>query len=95
MGKTIKFPNRTFYLTEGTTLFFDTDNIPYAKVEKNPKDGMIMVKNMSEAKWMAETPSGKLKEVAKGESFPTIPGIKITITVTTNGTHNRITGVIN
>lgn len=56
---------------------------------------MIMVKNMSDAKWMAETPSGRLKEVAKGESFPCIPGIKITITVTTNGTHNRITGIIN
>lgn len=95
IGKTIKFPNRTFYLTEGTTLFFDTDNIPDAKVEKNPNDGMIMVKNMSDAKWMAETPSGRLKEVAKGESFPCIPGIKITITVTTNGTHNRITGIIN
>lgn len=95
VSKTIKLNNRTFYLTEETNIFFDTDNISDATVVKNPKDGMLMVKNLSDATWMAETPSGKLKEVKNGESFPTIPGIKITVTVTTNGTRNRATGIVN
>ena len=94
IDKIIKFSNRTFYLTNGSYIFFDPDNIPDAKVEKNPKDGMIMFKNLSDAKWMVETPSGKLKEVAKGESFPSLPNIKVTVTVTTNGSNNRMTGTI-
>lgn len=94
VSRTINFSGRTFYLTNGTDLYFDTDGIPDAKVEKNPSDGMLMVRNLGDTKWMAETASGKLKQVDKGKSFPALPGIKITVTVTNNGINSKITGTV-
>ncbi len=45
---------------------------------KNTEPSIWEIQNISEKSWMIETPSGKIKEVAKGEVMPAKIGLKIT-----------------
>lgn len=79
--------SRKLYLTPGTHLYIDNDNIPDCKVELNPANqAMLLIKNISPDSWTAETPSGKLKIVNPGECAPVKNGITITFNQSYNCT---------
>lgn len=91
-GKTIditlklKLGARTLYLTEGTNLYIDHDNMADVQVLRDASAGMLLLKNLSpDATWTAETPSGKLKAVAPGEMMPVKAGIKVSFNQSTKG----------
>lgn len=74
----LKLGTRNVYLTEGTLLYIDHDNIADVQVLRDTKTNTLLLKNLStDSTWTAETPSGKLKAVAPGEMMPAKPGIKI------------------
>ena len=74
----MKLNTRTLYLTAGTLLYIDHDNIPDVQVLRDASAGMLLLRNLSpNATWTAETPSGKLKAVAPGEMMPVKVGIKV------------------
>jgi hypothetical protein len=83
-GKTIDVSNqlvigtRNIILTKGTRIYIDNDNTPDCEVVQHPNDpAKLLIKNISQTKWAAETPSGKLKEVEPGGMMPINPGIKV------------------
>jgi hypothetical protein len=91
-GKTIDVSNqleigsRNIILTKGTLVYIDNDNVPDCEVLTHPSDASrLLLKNISTQKWMAETPSGKLKEVNPGEMMPINPGIKVAFLPTHKG----------
>lgn len=91
-GKTIDVSNqlvignRNIILTKGTKIYIDNDNIPDCEVEAHPQDpSRLLLKNISQTKWTAETPSGKLKEVEPGGLMPVNPGIHVAFLSTHKG----------
>jgi hypothetical protein len=91
-GKSIDVSNqiiigsRNIILTKGTKIYIDNDNTPDCEVVVHPKDpARLLLKNISETKWTAETPSGKLKEVEPGNMMPINPGIKVSFYSTYKG----------
>lgn len=75
----IEMDNRKLLLTPGTNLYIDNDNIPDCVVEVNQNDpSMMLIKNITQNYWIAETPSGKPKIVKPKECVPVRNGIKIT-----------------
>lgn len=91
-GKTIdsalrlKLGTRTLYLTEGTKLYIDHDNLADVLVLRDASAGILLLKNLStNVTWTAETPSGKLKSVAPGELMPVKEGIKVSFSQNVKG----------
>ena len=85
-SKMLKLGMRTLYLTKGTRLFIDLDNKPDVGVTVNPQDkSMLMLKNLTNDTWTAETPSGKLKTVGPNELMPVKNGIKISFNSNSSG----------
>lgn len=82
----LKLGTRTLYLTEGTKLYIDHDNMADVLVLRDSSAGMLLLKNLSsEVTWTAETPSGKLKSVAPGEIMPVKEGIKVSFNQNVKG----------
>jgi hypothetical protein len=91
-GKSIDISNqlsigtRNVILTKGTKIYIDNDNIPDCEVVSHPQDALkLLLKNISQTKWTAETPSGKLKEVEPGGLMPINSGIKVAFLPTHKG----------
>ncbi len=91
-GKSIPVANflqlgsRTLPLTNKTQLYLDYDNTPDARVAAHPQDSsLLLIQNLSQDTWTAETPSGKVKSVAPKELMPVKPGIKISFSSTCKG----------
>lgn len=85
-GKYIKIGTRSLILTPNTKLYIDNDNIADAIVVTNPQDNaMLLIQNISNQKWTAETLSGKIKEVEPKGFMPVKAGIKISFSSTSKG----------
>ncbi len=78
ISKQMKLGTRTQILTAGTKLYIDNDNTPDAEVDYFPTDkNLLVIRNLTEASWNVDTPSGKVKVVAPGEFLPILNGLKI------------------
>lgn len=74
----LELGKRHLFLSKGSRLFIDHDNISDGKVETSPlKDGSLWIKNLSPNKWIVETPSGQIKGVSPQGVFPVKRGLKI------------------
>ena len=74
---TLNVDNRKLFLTKGTKLHID-DGISDIQVSSDPEgSNLLLLENSSDETWIAETPSGKLKEVAHGKFMPVKDGIKV------------------
>lgn len=84
--KCIKIGTRSLILTPNTKLYIDNDNVADALVVTNPQDkSMLLIQNISNLKWTAETPSGKVKEVEPKGFMPVKAGIKISFSNVSKG----------
>ena len=84
--KYVKIGTRSLILTPNTKLFIDNDNVADALVVFNPQDkSMLLIQNISNLKWTAETPSGKVKEVEPKGFMPVKAGIKISFSNVSKG----------
>ena len=82
----LKIGTRSVMLTKGTKVYIDNDNIPDAEIVAHPNDpSKLLLKNLSQSSWTAETPSGKIKVVDPNGLMPVNPGIKITFSNTHKG----------
>ena len=78
ISKQMKLGTRTQILTAGTKLYIDNDNTPDAEVDYFPTDkNLLVIRNLTEASWNVDTPSGKVKVVAPGEFLAILNGLKI------------------
>lgn len=69
--------NREIILTNKTKVYIDS-NIPDGEVMVHPQDShQLLLKNISNHSWTAETPSGKLKSVEPNSIMPVKKGIKV------------------
>lgn len=76
--KRLKLNNRSLILTAGTKLYVDNDNIPDAEVDFFPSDkNLLVIRNLAQASWNVDTPSGKVKIVKPNEFLPILNGLKI------------------
>lgn len=76
----LAFAGRKVLLTPNTMVYIDTDNIPDVKVISVPGDKYpVQLQNITKEDWVVETPSGKIKTIAPGESMPVKAGLKVTI----------------
>lgn len=86
MDKYVKIGSRSLILTPNTKLYIDNDNVADALVVTNPQDkSMLLIQNISNMKWTAETPSGKVKEVEPKGYMPVKAGIKISFSNVSKG----------
>jgi serine/threonine protein kinase len=77
----------TIALSPKKTVFIGKSLIPVAQVRINKADTSVWaLQNLTSEKWMVETASGKLKEVAPNEIMPTKLGLKITFPNKVKGT---------
>ena len=84
--KYVKIGTRSLILTPNTKLYIDNDNLADALVVSNPQDkSMLLIQNISNQKWTAETPSGKVKEVEPKGFMPVKAGIKISFSNVSKG----------
>lgn len=82
----LKIGSRSVILTKGTKVYIDNDNTPDAEVLEHPGDSSkLLLKNLSQTNWTAETPSGKIKVVEPNGMMPVNGGIKIAITSSIKG----------
>lgn len=85
-GKLVQIGSRSLILTPSTKLYIDNDNVADAVICLNPQDkSTLLIQNISNQKWIAETPSGKIKEVEPKGYMPVKSGIKITFSPTSKG----------
>ena len=85
-SKYIKIGTRSLVLTPNTKLYIDNDNSADGLVVVNPKDtSMMLIQNITNNKWTAETPSGKIKEVEPKGFMPVKAGIKISFSNISKG----------
>ena len=78
ISKQMKLGTRTLILTAGTKLYIDNDNTPDAEVDYFPTDkNLLVIRNLTEASWHVDTPSGKVKVVNPREFLPILNGLKI------------------
>jgi serine/threonine protein kinase len=74
-------------LSPKKTVYIGKNISPVAQVRINKSDTTVWaLQNLTNEKWMVETASGKLKEVAPNEIMPTKPGLKITFPGKVKGT---------
>lgn len=84
--KYVKIGTRSLILTPNTKLYIDNDNVADALVVSNPQDkSTLLIQNISNLKWTAETPSGKVKEVEPKGFMPVKAGIKISFSNVSKG----------
>ena len=77
-SKQLKIGTRSLILTPGTKLYIDNDNTPDAEVDYYPTDkNLLVIRNLAEASWNVDTPSGKVKVVNPKDFLPILPGLKI------------------
>ena len=85
-SRKLKIGTRSVILTKGTKVYLDNDNNPDAEVVPHPHEpSKLLLKNITNSTWTAETPSGKLKELKPGEMMPVNSGIKINFSTTHKG----------
>lgn len=85
-SKYIKIGTRSLVLTPNTKLYIDNDNSADGLVVVNPQDtSMMLIQNITNNKWTAETPSGKIKEVEPKGFMPVKAGIKISFSNISKG----------
>lgn len=85
-SKYVKIGTRSLILTPNTKLYIDNDNSADGLVVVNPQDtSMMLIQNITNNKWTAETPSGKIKEVEPKGFMPVKAGIKISFSNTSKG----------
>ena len=85
-AKYVKIGTRSLILTPNTKLYIDNDNSADGLVVVNPQDtSMMLIQNITNNKWTAETPSGKIKEVEPKGFMPVKAGIKISFSNTSKG----------
>lgn len=77
----------TIALSPKKTVYIGKNNEPTALVWSNKIDpSAFSLQNISNQKWIVETPSGKLKHVEHNEIMPTKKGLKITFSPKNIGT---------
>ena len=77
-SKQLKIGTRSMILTPGTKLYIDNDNTPDAEVDYYPTDkNLLVIRNLAEASWNVDTPSGKVKVVNPKDFLPILSGLKI------------------
>lgn len=79
LSKRLAIGSRLIPLVNKKHIFFN-DDTPHASVTSDA-NGFLLVVNNSSDTWVAETPSGKTKNVAPNDFFPVKPGIKLNIKV--------------
>ena len=85
-AKYVKIGTRSLILTPNTKLYIDNDNSADGLVVVNPQDtSMMLIQNITNNKWTAETPSGKIKEVEPKGFMPVKAGIKISFSNISKG----------
>lgn len=89
----LKIGARIIPLTPNTKIYLDRDNLPDIEViSTNDPKYPLQLKNVTQAKWIVETPSGKLKSVEAGSSMPVKQGLKVKLTCTTSS--EKLDGII-
>ena len=69
---------RNLILTPGTKLYIDEDNTADGEVGLFPNDKKLMIiRNLTDAAWHVDTPSGKVKVVEPKDFMPVLNGLKI------------------
>jgi serine/threonine protein kinase len=85
-SKYVKIGTRSLVLTPNTKLYIDNDNSADGLIVVNPQDtSMMLIQNITNNKWTAETPSGKIKEVEPKGFMPVKAGIKISFSNISKG----------
>lgn len=85
-SKYVKIGTRSLVLTPNTKLYIDNDNSADGLIVVNPQDtSMMLIQNITNNKWTAETPSGKIKEVEPKGFIPVKAGIKISFSNISKG----------
>ncbi len=76
--KKLVINNRNLIITPGTKLYIDNDNIADAEVDVFPNDArLLIIRNLTNANWNVDTPSGKVKVVKPNDFMPVLNGLKI------------------
>ena len=70
--------SRNLYLTPGTKLYIDNDNVADGVVGTFPSDkNLMIIRNYATSSWHIDTPSGKVKVVEPNDFMPVLNGLKI------------------
>lgn len=81
--------SRNIYLTPGTKLYIDNDNIADGVVEVFPSDNKLyIIRNLTSSSWHIDTPSGKVKVVEPNDFMPVLNGLKISFGSSIKGSPN-------
>ena len=89
MTKQLCIGTRNMYLTPGTKLYIDNDNVADGEVGTFPTDkNLMIIRNLASSSWHIDTPSGKVKVVEPNDFMPVLNGLKISFGASIKGTPN-------
>lgn len=81
--------SRNLYLTPGTKLYIDNDNVADGVVGTFPSDkNLMIIRNYATSSWHIDTPSGKVKVVEPNDFMPVLNGLKISFGASIKGSPN-------
>lgn len=76
----LKISNREILLSPQTNIYIDNDNQADIEVFEVPDDKYpVQLRNITNNRWVVETPSGKTKSIAPGDAMPVKTGLKFLI----------------
>ncbi len=82
----LKINDRQILLTPNTKVYLDMDNKPDIHVVSVAGNRYpVQLKNITSGNWTVETPSGKLRSVAPGQTMPVKAGLKVAFGGTIKG----------
>ncbi len=80
---------RSLFLTPGTKLYIDNDNVADGVVEVYPSNkDLCVIRNLAASQWNIETPSGKIKVLEPNDFMPVLNGLKISFGTSIKGSPN-------
>ena len=89
ISKQLCIGTRNIYLTPGTKIYIDNDNVADGVVGLFPTDKNLMViRNLANSSWHIDTPSGKVKVVEPNDIMPVLNGLKISFGSSIKGSPN-------
>ncbi len=76
----LKINNRDILLSPKTNIYIDNDNLADIEVFEVPGDKYpVQLRNITQEKWVVETPSGKTKSIEPNGVMPVKAGLKVMI----------------
>lgn len=88
-SKRLSVGTRNIYLTPGTKIYIDNDNIADGIVDLFPTDkNLMIIRNLATSSWHIDTPSGKVKVVEPNDFMPVLNGLKISFGSSIKGSPN-------